>query len=136
MTTYNTADLIALGKSAENTLKTTFGYDNVAFISARVDADGNISFGITIQDDFQEHLAYGDRVDSEYARTFTLEQIINLSPQTHRNREQRELAVLARSVASVRHDRDKLVSAQAQAFVTSLDPLAAEISALIEKQPF
>ena len=131
MKNYTVNELLAIASSAEITFKDVLGYDQCTLYSVHVRKE-SIIFEFQLRDDFQDYLSYAQRIDNGFT-DFTPEKLAALSSQTWRNREQRELALLARQVAGVRHDVDKLVSAQAIAFVKSLDPLAAEINGLLER---
>lgn len=132
-TEYSVAQLLEMCKAQETTLRDILGYDTVEVRSFTV-YETSIIVNFVAEDDFQADLAPDDRVDSGYYHAATIGKFLAMSPATWRSRGQRELAVMARKLASIGADTDKIKSEQARAFATAMQEHYAKIAGLLENK--
>ena len=121
MTEQTVADLLALGKSAENYFEKELEYDDVTFICIRLRPNGSHQLDFTLADKFQEYLAHDMKYKVGWAVSIPLDDFWD-KVTTWPTREQRELTILARKMATIDANFDDIKSAQVRAFVARLIP--------------
>ncbi len=125
-------ELIAIGKSAAVTFEDKLGYTTTSFDSVSIAENVEPVFWFGLMDDFQKNLEQTQRVDCSYYQSVPYSKLLKLSPLTWRNREQRELAVMAKQLGSVAGLSDKIESDMAKAFLAVIQEQAQELSNLLE----
>jgi len=134
MKDYKISELITLGNVAVAFFENKLGYTRVSFQDVTLRPRGNHVLYFSLEDDFQEEIAYDKRFKSESMLSIELEDfwaILEAWP----NREQRELEIMARKLATLDANLDQIQSAQVLAFVSRLQPQIDEIRRMITHVP-
>ena len=132
MKDYTISELIALGKSGERFFEEKLGYTEVSFIDVTL-RSGTVNHHViyySLQDDFQKELHYDKRFKCGSMINIEIEDFWHTLEQWP-NREQRELEIMARKLASLDANLDQIQSAQVLAFVARLQPQIDEIRRMI-----
>lgn len=121
MTDYTISELLSMGQTAQTYFEEKLGYDYVHFdvVSLRPRGDHELRF--ELKDEFQKDLSYNMQYKAGYSIPVPLESLWT-KLGTWSNREQRELTILARKLATIDANLDQITSAQALAFVARLQP--------------
>ena len=130
MKDYTISELIALGKDGERFFEEKLGYTEVSFIDVTIWPGSNSVIYYSLQDDFQKELHYDKRFECGSMINIEIENFWNTLEQWP-NREQRELEIMARKLASLDANLDQIQSAQVLAFVARLQPQIDEIRRMI-----
>ena len=127
--------LIEIGHSVAEALVRELGYNEANFrgLEYQVPYYGVASYvaKFYVEDDFQEHLSYDDRVDHG-SMAITIEQLTSF-PAGFQSREMRELKSLAKRTALGEDYTDKMESALAKQFVADLMPDLEKLKNLLTK---
>jgi len=134
MKDYTISELIALGKSGERFLEHKCGYTTTSFWDVTLNSSGHYVLHFSLQDDFQSGLSYDKKFKCGTVVCIELENFWT-TLQSWPNREQRELEIMARKLASLDANLDQIQSAQVLAFVARLQPQIDEIRRMITHQP-
>ena len=127
---YTISELIALGNSGAAYFEQNLGYTEANFIDVTLwRASGHVIY-FSLEDDFQKELHYNNRFKCDSMISIHLENFWNTLEQWP-NREQRELEIMARKLASLDANLDQIQSAQVLAFVARLQPQIDEIRRMI-----
>ena len=134
MKDYTISELIALGKSGAAFFGEKLGYTVVRFIDVTIWADNRINIYFDLRDDFQAEIAHEKRFKSDSMMKVDLEGFWD-TLVAWPNREQRELEIMARKLATLDANLDQIQSAQVLAFVARLQPQIDEIRRMITHEP-
>ena len=127
------SELLELGRMGKAYFEDTLGYTEVAFIDVTLRAHGNHTVYFTIYDDFQREIPEDMRYRNSYMESIDLGVFWD-KLLTWPNREQRELEILARKMASIDGNLADIQSAQVLAFVKRIQPEIDKIRAAITDQ--
>ena len=131
---YTISELITLGNSGEAYFEGKLGYTEANFIDVTLWRASNHVIYFSLQDDFQKELHYNNRFKCDSMMSIHLEDFWNTLEQWP-NREQRELEIMARKLASLDANLDQIQSQQVLAFVRRLQREIDEIRRLLTHQP-
>ncbi len=127
------SELLNLGKMVERYFDEKLGYTDVHFQDVTLDPSGECHrFYFRLQDDFQKELDFDKRCKCG-AQFIEIEGVWDIL-ESWPNREQRELEIMARKLASLDANLDLIESAQVKAFVARLQPQIDEIRSMITDQ--
>ena len=121
MTNQTITELLALGKSAKAYFEHQLGYDDVAFNFVRLATHGDHKLEFTLGDKFQDNLTHDMKYKVGWTMNVPLEGFWD-KLTTWPNREQRELTILARKMATIDGNLDEIKSAQVKAFIARMQP--------------
>ena len=131
---YTISELIALGNSGERFFEQKLGYTSARFIDVTLWKVSDHVIYFDLEDDFQKEIHYNHRFKCDSMVSIHLENFWTTLEQWP-NREQRELEIMARKLASLDANLDQIQSAQVLAFVRRLQPEIDEIRRLLTHQP-
>ena len=134
MKDYKISELIALGKDGERFFEGKLGYTEASFMDVTLWRGGRYTVYFNLEDDFQKELHYDRRFKCDGMMSISLEDFWHTLEQWP-NREQRELEIMARKLASLDANLDQIQSAQVLAFVARLQPQIDEIRRMITHEP-
>lgn len=130
MIDYTIAELLSMGETARTYFEKQLGYDSVNFDHVSLRSRGEHKLEFTLRDEFQKNLDYNMQYKVGPYITVPLDDIwVKLDAWP--NREMRELTILARKMATIDADLDKITSAQVLAFVARLQPNIDDLRAQI-----
>ncbi len=125
MTNYDNftlTQLVDLGRSAEGYFEHKLGYDEVDFKRIWLNKHGAHRIEFTLHDDFQKDLPVEMTYKDGWSIMMDLNEDFWDKVTTWPTREQRELTILARKMATIDANIDDIKSHQVRAFVARLQP--------------
>jgi len=134
MKDHTISELLNMGKMIEKYFEERLGYTTVHLVDITLWPAGNHTFYFSLQDDFQESLDHNKRFKCGGMVSIEIEDVWT-TMERWPNREQRELEIMARKLAALDANLDKIESAQVLAFVARLQPQIDEIRRMITHQP-